>query len=50
MIEIMSEEYAKYYSEPSSIIFDKMWFFSNQFLEQFLKRRKLKKKLKFWEW
>jgi len=49
MIEIMSEEYAKYYNEPSSLIFDKMWFFSNQFLEQFLKRRKLKKKLKLWE-
>ena len=49
IIEIMSEEYAKYYNKPSLIIFDKMWFFSNQFLEQFLKRRKLKKKLKFWE-
>lgn len=49
MVEIMSEEYAKYYNKPSSIIFDKMWFFSNQFQEQFLKRRKLKKKLKFWK-
>lgn len=49
MVEIMSEEYAKYYNEPSSIIFEKMWFFTNQFQEQFLKRRRLKKKLKFWE-
>lgn len=49
MVEIMSEEYAKYYNEPSSIIFEKMWFFTNEFQEQFLKRRKLKKQLKFWK-
>jgi hypothetical protein len=49
MVEIMSEEYAKYYNEPSSVIFEKMWFFTNEFQEQFLKRRKLKKQLKFWK-
>ncbi|CAH0336292.1 hypothetical protein FVB9288_01978 [Flavobacterium sp. CECT 9288] len=49
MVEVMSEEYAKYYNESSAVIFEKMWFFTNKFQEQFLKRRKLKKQLKFWK-
>jgi hypothetical protein len=49
MLEIMSDEYAKYYGESSLDIYNKMCFYTNQFQEQFVKRRKFKKRVKFWE-
>ncbi|TDE30353.1 Kdo domain containing protein [Flavobacterium ranwuense] len=49
MIAIMSDEYAKYYTESSNVIFDKMWESTNQFQEKFGKKQRLKKKLKFWK-
>ena len=49
MIAIMSDEYAKYYSESSNLIFEKMWHATNEFQEKFARKKKLKKKLKFWK-
>jgi hypothetical protein len=49
MIAIMSDEYSKYYSESSSLIFEKMWHATNEFQEKFARKKKLKKKLKFWK-
>jgi hypothetical protein len=49
MIAIISDEYSKYYSESSSLIFEKMWHATNEFQEKFARKKKLKKKLKFWK-
>jgi hypothetical protein len=50
MIALMSNEYSKLYSDQSEAkIFEKMWFYTNDFQERFAKKRRLKKKLKFWK-
>lgn len=50
MIAIMSNEYAKLYpAQTEAEVFDKMWFYTNDFQERFAKKRRLKKKLKFWK-
>lgn len=49
MIAIMSNEYAKYYGESEGTVFEKMWHFTIQFQEEFDRKRRLKKKLKFWK-
>jgi hypothetical protein len=49
MIAIMSDEYARYYAESKSAIFEKMWQFTAQFQEAFARKHRLKKKLKFWK-
>jgi hypothetical protein len=50
MIALMSNEYSKLYTAQSETkIFEKMWFYTNDFQERFAKKRRLKKKLKFWK-
>ena len=50
MIAVMSNEYAKLYpAQTESEIFEKMWFYTNDFQERFAKKRRLKRKLKFWK-
>ena len=49
MIAIMSDEYSKYYSESSSLIFEKMWQATNEFHYKFARKKRLKKKLRFWK-
>ena len=49
MISIMSNEYGKLYSTQSeSIIFEKMWFYTNDFQEKFQRKRARKKMIFFW--
>ncbi|MBA4317021.1 MAG: Kdo domain containing protein [Flavobacterium sp.] len=50
MIVVMSNEYSKlYFAQKEEDIFEKMWFYTNDFQERFAKKRLLKKKLKFWK-
>ena len=50
MIAIMSNEYAKFYTDkPESEIFEKMWKATSDFQEEFARKKRLKKKLKFWK-
>jgi len=49
MIAIMSNEYAIHYAENEAVIFEKMWGFTEQFQEEFFRKKRLKKKLKFWK-
>ena len=50
MIAIMSHEYSKLYSKQTeSEIYDKMWFYTNDFQLKFHKKIKMKKALKFWK-
>ncbi|QBN20213.1 lipopolysaccharide kinase InaA family protein [Flavobacterium nackdongense] len=50
MIAVMSNEYSKLYTTQSEAeIFEKMWFYTNDFQERFARKRRLKKKLKFWK-
>nr|WP_199002476.1 Kdo domain containing protein [Flavobacterium sp. ASV13] len=50
MIEVMSNEYAKLYTDKSeNEIFEAMWFATTHFQEEFAKKKRLKKKLKFWK-
>lgn len=49
MVAIMSNEYAKLYTESEQKTFDTLWKFTAEFQEQFFRKRRLKKKLKFWK-
>ena len=47
MIAVMSNEYAKLYpNKTEAEIFEKMWFYTNEFQIKFHKKQELKKKLK----
>jgi hypothetical protein len=48
MVEIMANEYAILINKSETEVFEKMWFFTNQFQEKFQRKKELKKKLKFW--
>ena len=50
MIEVMSNEYSKLYPAQSEAeIFEKMWFYTNDFQIKFHKKIKMKQTLKFWK-
>lgn len=49
MIAIMSDEYAKHYSQSTDVVFEKMWQATNDFQEKFAQKQRMKKKLKFWK-
>ncbi|MDR5590819.1 lipopolysaccharide kinase InaA family protein [Christiangramia sp. SM2212] len=49
MVEIMADEYAALINKPTNEVFEKMWFYTNQFQEKFKRKKELKKKLKFWK-
>ncbi|WP_310559071.1 lipopolysaccharide kinase InaA family protein [Flavobacterium sp.] len=50
MIAVMSNEYSKVYTDQKEEdIFEKMWFYTNNFQKRFAKKIRLKKKLKFWK-
>lgn len=49
MIKVMSNEYAKYYSETEEAIFENMRMETVVFQEKFAKKKRLKKRLKFWK-
>lgn len=49
MVAVMSNEYAKFYNAPEQKIFDTLWKYTADFQEQFYRKKRLKKKLKFWK-
>lgn len=49
MVEVMSNEYAKLYTESEQRTFDTLWQYTSDFQEQFYRKKRLKKKLKFWK-
>jgi len=49
MVATMSNEYAKYYSEPEEKIFNTLWKDTSDFQKKFYRKKRLKKKLKFWK-
>jgi hypothetical protein len=49
MVEVMADEYSKLISKSKSEVFEKMWFYTNQFQEKFHRKKRMKKKLKFWK-
>ncbi|MDA6069780.1 Kdo domain containing protein [Flavobacterium sp. AC] len=49
MVAIMSNEYSKLYGESEQKTYDTLWKFTADFQEQFYRKRRLKKKLKFWK-
>jgi hypothetical protein len=50
MVAVMSNEYSKYYTDKTeSEIFEEMWYATNHFQEEFARKKRLKKKLKFWK-
>lgn len=46
VVQIMANEYAKHIDKNKTEVFEKMWYFINMFQKRFLKKKKLKKKLK----
>lgn len=49
MVAVMSNEYAKLYIESEQKTFDTLWKYTADFQEQFYRKKRLKKKLKFWK-
>lgn len=49
MVEIMSDEYAKFYNVSKEKIFEAIWKETQDFQESYYRRKRLKKKLKFWK-
>lgn len=49
MIAVMSNEYAQLYGESEQKIFHQLWKNTADFQEQFYRKKRLKKKLKFWK-
>jgi hypothetical protein len=49
MVEIMANEYASLINKPEPEVFDKMWFYTREFQKKFIRKKRLKKKLKFWK-
>ena len=49
MVEVMSDEYAKCVGGNKNKIFEMMWSDTQKFQEKFYRKRRLKKKIKFWE-
>lgn len=46
MIQIMSNEYSKHIDKSEEEVFERMWFFTNQFQKKFARKKELKRKLK----
>ncbi|KFF05887.1 hypothetical protein [Flavobacterium reichenbachii] len=50
MIRVMSNEYSKFYTAKTEAeIFETMWQATENFQEEFFRKKRLKKKLKFWK-
>ena len=49
MVAIMSSEYAKLSGENEDLVFTTMWQLTQDFQMRFHKKKRLKKKLKFWQ-
>ncbi|WDF61240.1 Kdo domain containing protein [Flavobacterium sp. KACC 22758] len=50
MVAVMSNEYSKLYKKESEEkIFETLWKYTADFQEQFYRKKRLKKKLKFWK-
>ncbi len=46
MVEVMGREYASLIKEPSDKVFERMWFYTEEFQKKFQRKRDLKRKLK----
>lgn len=49
MVRTMASEYAKLVRKPEDEVFEKMWFYTEEFQQKFRKKKEMKKKLKFWK-
>ena len=49
MVEIMANEYSRFYHKSEEEVFEKMWFYTTDFQEKFRRKHDLKKRLKFWK-
>lgn len=49
MVEVMASEYAKLYDRSEAEVFERMWFYTEEFQRKFLQKKQMKKKLKFWK-
>lgn len=49
MVKVMASEYAKLYERSEDEVFEKMWFYTEEFQRKFLQKKQMKKKLKFWK-
>ena len=49
MVEVMASEYARLIAKPEEEVFQKMWFYTQDFQEKFRRKKRMKKKLKFWK-
>src|SRR5690606_34335568 len=49
MVEVMASEYAELINRPYDEVFEKMWYFTEEFQQKFQRKQALKNKIKFWK-
>lgn len=49
LVKIMANEYAKLINKKDALVYEKMWNDVEVFQQKFMRRKRLKKKLKFWK-
>lgn len=49
MVEVMASEYAGLMELPYQQVFEKMWYFTEQFQKKFHRKQAIKRKIKFWK-
>lgn len=49
MLRIMASEYSRLYGKPEEEVYQKMWFYTQDFQEKFHRKKALKRKLKLWK-
>lgn len=49
MVRIMSNEYSKLVPESEAFIFERMWRYTQEFQEEYHRKRRIKRKLFFWK-
>ncbi|CAN5212934.1 lipopolysaccharide kinase InaA family protein [soil metagenome] len=48
MVEIMASEYARLINKPHEEVFQKMWYFTEEFQKKFRRKQAFKRKIKVW--
>jgi hypothetical protein len=49
MVKTMASEYAPLIKKPEEEVFQRMWYYTEEFQKGFQRKKKIKKKLKFWK-
>lgn len=49
MVAIMASEYSRLINRPEEEVYERMWFYTDEFQKKFQRKKEIKRKLKFWK-